>query len=138
MPPEPVAGAVAVVFDDAAAESLARSLHAAAEALDGLARGTVERATAARRDWAGISRSWFEAEHDAVVADLRRSARACRGAAEDVRRAARQAWELQERRNEEARRDLARRLDHQAAVAAWQAAVAPAAQPMSTTVGGGS
>lgn len=137
MPPEPVAGAVAVAFDDAAAGSLTRALHAAADALEALARGTVERATAARRDWAGISRSWFDAEHDAVVAELRGSARACRDAAAEVHRAARHAWDLQEQRNEEARRDLARRLEHQAAVAAWLAATAPTAYPVAPTVVGG-
>ena len=99
MPPPPIAGAVPVVFDDAAADALAADLDALATQLSAMVRATEEGAGHAVRDWAGFTRTWFDRELSSVLDELRRSVRAARAAATQVRRDQTAAAMLQDQRN---------------------------------------
>ena len=79
------------LVDDAALLALATALERLAEELASTRRVLLDRADAARVDWAGTSRRWFDGEADAVVGALTRSALECRITADQVRHAASRA-----------------------------------------------
>lgn len=99
MPPPPVAGALPVAFDDAAADALAADLDILNARLTAVVRSAEERAGQAGRDWAGFTRTWFDRELAVTLDELRRSASAARAAADQVRQAKAGAARLQDHRN---------------------------------------
>lgn len=99
MPPPPIAGALPVAFDDDAADALAADLDAMAQQLAAMISVTDAGAGRAVRDWAGFTRTWFDREHSATLDELRRSVRAARAAAAQVRQSKTAAAMLQNQRN---------------------------------------
>lgn len=117
MPPAPVHGAEAVVFDDAAADTLAWRLDELAEALRSMVRATADGAESARQDWAGFTRTWFDRQLRQGLASLGGSRTNVAAVATEVRQAKTSAALLQSHRNSHAARQ--RQLDverHAAAV----------------------
>lgn len=99
MPPPAMAGAIPVAFDDAAADALVIDLDRLAQKLTSVVRATEDGAASAVRDWSGFTRSWFDRERAATLDDLRRTIRAARAAAAQVRQAKTAAAMLQDHRN---------------------------------------
>lgn len=104
MPPDPLAGALPVAFDDAAADRAVDALHRLGRALLALRLDGADAAATAARDWHGASRRWFDDRWDALAKDLRRSGAAAFEAADAIRAAKVRAAAVQEERNLEALR----------------------------------
>lgn len=102
MPPPAVPGAVPVSFDDAVADRLVAELEQLARVLCGAALESADAAVGARQDWQGFTRTWFEAEHGALLSDLRAAAREAWRTADLVRQAKAEAVAVQVERNDEA------------------------------------
>lgn len=104
MPPTPAPGATAVAFDDVAAERLADRLDRLAQSLRNAERDHAEAAAAARPDWHGFTRTWFDAAVHELGATLRQAGTAAGHAADTIRRAMVNASLQQVQMNEAAMR----------------------------------
>lgn len=102
MPPLPIAGAAPVSFDDHVADLLVRELEQLARSLCSLALTSSDGAGAARHDWRGFTRTWFDREHEALVSDFRSCAGDALRCAERVRQAKADAAVRQNQLNAEA------------------------------------
>lgn len=86
-------------FDDQIADLLVDELERLARGLCGLALTSSDGAAGARPDWQGFTRTWFDTEHQALVADLRSAAGDALRAAELVRQAKAEATARQQQLN---------------------------------------
>lgn len=75
MPPPTITGTAPVRFDPAVADQLRQALEQLTRVLCWLALESADGADGARVDWQGFTRTWFDAEHEALATDLRAAAR---------------------------------------------------------------
>lgn len=105
---DPVPGAAAVRFDEAAARRLINALEELAASLSSLVRGEIDRAAAVRRDWHGHSRRWFDQRHEDFLSSVQRAITACHDDATEVHRSIGRAAALQDFFNQQALDEAAR------------------------------
>lgn len=104
MPPIPTFGAVPVRFDDAAADQAITALDELAASLRSYLTVDGDLQAPLRRDWQGVTRTWFDGEHAATSEDVRLAIAKAETGAEELRRAKALAANTQLQRNGEAER----------------------------------